>query len=261
MIQKCLDKWTKKRESKGTLFAAGKEASRPLISARKFPKLIAQIWKRFHNDIMPAGHGADKTTQLPDCLSFDFSDESDWFKPNNGHIDTFARSRVILDIWQMGKDPSNILSWIEYIITSNHSRSYADPSSNRKFSAVKKRELQNALYYLTGFRCSASTLWTLLTRELGYRLRQCQKFRQVGEAHPLKDVIYRHIRNRLARLDPSTTLCLSIDTKAALQLGLNKHDNGVLLCSPDGKVFKVADHDFPFDLSDIYQACLHPSRI
>ena len=37
-----------------------------------------------------------------------------------------------------------------------------------------------------------------------------------------------------------------------MQLGLNKHDNGVLLCSPDGKVFKVADHDFPFDLSDIY---------
>lgn len=175
----------------------------------------------------------------------------EWFAPD-ASLSPEARCKLVLKLWEQGKDPRKIETWIDYIISDEYNRNYGDPSDRMKCCRITRTELQTAFHCLTGMPCSTETLWTILTKDMGYTGRQCAKLDQVGKASEHRDEQYRHIKEKQEKADPNHTLVISVDTKAFLLLGRLKHDSGKIMCRKDGRVYRVFDHDFALKLRQIY---------
>lgn len=173
-----------------------------------------------------------------------------WFTDDR-ILSTERQLEVILKLWNEGKDPTDLATWLEYIIGIDYDRNYGSAWDKRKCIRITRQELKNAVRYFTGFECSDTTLCTILHDVMGYSLKEMAKLDQIGKAHELRDKQYQYIQSIRQNADPRKTLILSIDTKAFIVLGRLKHDNGRLLCCPGG-LFRVFDHDFGFKMKDIY---------
>ena len=175
-----------------------------------------------------------------------------------------ARCKLILKLWRDGKNPRKIETWINYIISDEYDRNYGDPSDRVKCCRITRAQLMTSFHCLTGMTCSDETLWTILTKDMGYTGRQCGKLDQVGKGSKHRDEQFRHIQKKRDQADPRCTLVISIDVKAFLLLGRLKHDNGRIMCRKDGRVYRVLDHDFALKLRQIYPhgtLLVDPSRL
>ena len=168
-------------------------------------------------------------------------------------ISPSERRAIILELWKRGMDPTSVKAWLQYITEHNSKDVFADPMGNVSCCKLTPEELSNSFRYLTGCKFSGRALWDYLTKRMGYTRHQCVKEEQIGEAHPQRDEQYRFIDSQKAMaISNGKKWIISIDTKAVVKLGRFKHDNGLLLCSPDGRVYRVKDHDFVFTWQDLY---------
>lgn len=72
---------------------------------------------------------------------------------------------------------------------------YGDPMTTRKWINGTVKSVAIEVEELTGKRYSHASIKRLIRRN-GYSLQQNQKFEQVGEKHPLRDVQFRHIQEQ-----------------------------------------------------------------
>ena len=168
-------------------------------------------------------------------------------------ISPSERRKIILELWKRGMDPTSVKAWLQYITERSSKDTFADPMGNVSCFKMTPDELSNSFRYLTGYKFSGRALWDYLVEHMGYTRHQCVKEEQIGKAHPQRDIQYRYVDSlKEMAISNDKILLLSGDTKAVVKLGRFKHDNGLLLCSPDGKVFRVYDHDFVFTWLDLY---------
>ena len=240
-LQKWLDRY------KSVSYSAAKVISKSILGKRTEDH-FNRIWIYYDNVSKNAAQENSEQQFIPIELE---DEQSNWYVLGN-RLSVAGRLRLIRVFWDEGKDPTDIRVWINYIIGEETERTYGSPTDNRKCCRITKDELRNAIAFLTGIEFSANSLWKILTKDMGYSGRQCAKMDQIGKQHPLRHEQYEHIAQKRRNVDPKKQLVISIDTKAFVLLGRLKHDNGVLMCSPDGKVYRVADHDFGFYMNQIY---------
>lgn len=248
IMHKCLYKWDK---ASGTPFAKAKAATSILLSANKFPKLVESIWKKYDYDTADPDVGGYSCLAYCDFASVDLEDRTNWFVRHSVPLNPTGRRSIILELYKAGKDPTDIISWLDYIVFSEHCRTITDPSSMKIYSYVRSRHLKNAFFYLTGYKCSRSILWKLLTKEMNVKLRK-PKETLSAEDHPLKNLQYRISRARRLCSSPETDIDIYIDTKATIQLGWTKHDDGFLLAYSLDGTCALLDHSFPSIVRTFY---------
>ena len=177
--------------------------------------------------------------------------ESDPFS-SEGQISMKELCSYMLKFWNEGKVPTDIKTWLEFIINVDFARLYGDPTKEKACCRITGKELSNALRYYTGIVFSGETLRNILVRQMGYAGRQSRKLDQVGEPSPYRDAQFKNIKETLDAINPETDIIFSVDTKAFIILGRMKRDNMVLMCTPGGAVYRVKDHDYAFLMREIY---------
>ena len=167
-------------------------------------------------------------------------------------ISPSERRKIIIELWKSGMDPTSIKAWLQYITERNSKDIFGDPMGNVSCCKLTPEELSNSFRFLTGCKFSGRALWDYLIKRMGFTRHQCVKEEQIGEAHPQKDEQYTNIDSlKSEAFSNGRVLLLSADTKSMVKIGRFKHDNGLLLCSPDGKVYRVHDHDFVFTWEEL----------
>lgn len=247
IFEKWLSKWEKKDNEYKPSVSISRQVSNSVLSSRH-TNLFKKIWDFYERSSHEDTSWADNS-QTPTAYVLIES------HPNETFINYTApeqRAALALKLWNEGKDPLDITAWIDLIIGTEYKKHYCEPDGETKCCRITKLELKEAFFLLTGLEYSETTLWRILTSDMGYSGRQCAKLDQIGERDPHADEQYNYIQQQMKAVDKKTTLVLSIDTKAFIVLGRLKHDNGVLMCSSNGKVFKVYDHDFPMFMNEIY---------
>ena len=200
----------------------------------------------------------DTLSNYIECSNSD--DMADWFS-QTASLAPDKRAGLIRKLWDEGKDPTDIKVWIDYILGKEYARNYGDPSEDHRCCKITRRELKNAFHYLSGIEKSDTTLWYIVTKQMGYTNRQCAKLDQIGGSHPLRETQYNFIQSQIEAAELGKTLVLSIDTKAFIVLGRLKHDNGRLLCSQGKGVYRVFDHDYYAESSIIPKKCFGSQTI
>jgi hypothetical protein len=56
----------------------------------------------------------------------------------------------MLKFWNEGKVPTDIKTWLEFIINVDFARLYGDPTKEKACCRITGKELSNALRYYTG---------------------------------------------------------------------------------------------------------------
>ena len=239
---------------KAVLCSAARKVSKSILCQTK-KNHLEKAWKLFNLSIRRTNGDEDARNDPGRMMIYkeaESVEEVAHMFEKGFRLSSARKLELIRKFWDEGKDPTDIRVWLQYIIDTEYERNYGDASSTHKCCRITRNELSIAISFLSGFTCSPNTAFDIVTKQMGYSLRQCAKLDQVGAAHPLRNRQYMHIQDMLKNADRNTTLILSIDSKAFIVLGKLKHDNGVLLSSPDGKVYRVFDHDFPFTMSQIY---------
>ena len=247
MFDKWLSKWEKTGDGYKASFSVSKQVSTSVLAPRH-KETIHKILLSYEKNAQVDSSWNSSSTICNDYVQI----ENGLDKSAIDYLAPEKRAAVVLKLWNEGKDPLDIKAWIELIICAECRNNYGEPDGSTKCCRITKLELKSAFHLLTGMEYSETTLWSILTKNMGYSGRQCAKIDQIGEKDPHADEQYRYIQQQINAVDKRKTLCISIDTKAFIVLGRLKHDNGVLMCSPDGKVFKVYDHDFPLFMREIY---------
>ena len=255
-LQQITDRWLEKTKKNGeysTTFTDMQKVAKSILSDR-YKRALAQMQSGFNNVANRAG--AKDSFPGED----DFSE--DWFT-SDGLLPHHKRLELIRRLWAEGKDPTSITTWVEYIVMAEFRRTYCDPTGDGYCCRITQDELANAFRYLTGLSYSGRALSDILHKELGFSRHQFVKLDQIGAPNPYRDQQYKYTHARMEEVDNEKVLTVSIDTKAFVLLGRLKHDNGVLLCSPN-YVYKVYDHDFALKLKEIYPNgtdLVDPSRL
>ena len=167
-----------------------------------------------------------------------------------GHSSPAEYLKNVGYLMAIGKNPSDAVSWIEFIIETTCDN-YGDPTSKARYCHIDQKQLENAFRYLTGVEACGKTLWNILSKKMGYTPHPLAKLEQVGKPSPQKEQQLKHIVFKLrSALRSGKILVLSIDTKAAVTLGRVRNDNGVVMCAP-GTVYPVDMHNFPFKLAEV----------
>ena len=246
-FEKWLSKWEKTDNGYKPSFSVSKQVSNSILAPRHMD-MIQAIWKMYERTVRTDTSWSNNSGISDDYVQI----ENPLDKTVVDYLAPEQRAAIALKLWNEGKDPLDITAWIEFIICAECRDHYAEPDGATKCCRITKLELKEAFYLLTGLKYSETTLWGILTGVMGYSGRQCAKLDQIGEKDPQTDEQYQYIKQQMSAVDEKTTLILSIDTKSFVVLGKLKHDNGTLMCSPDGKVFRVYDHDFPMFMHEIY---------
>jgi len=262
-FQDILDTWigkTNKTTGRNPLsFSQATILSKTIISKAK--KLLPKIWRYYESTAMSETREKHLLIQYADLTE---NNEVAAYFQGGYRLSLWERHEMILKFWDEGKDPLDITTWIDYIVTTDCNDNFGGPEGNGKFFKRTRKELRHAVIFLTGIEYSTTTLWNVLTKIMGYTGHQCVKMDQLGKKHELRHAQFDYIVEQVKNIDLNTTLILSIDTKAFVVLGRLKHDNGILMCSPDGKIYHVYDHDFPMLMKDIYPNgtnLVDPSRL
>lgn len=241
-----LGKWEKTESGYVVKYGPVPSCATSVVSQRTANEL-KKIWREHDSAIKRALHTEDDKDPY---VSADTFGQSRRWAEGDSVLSTEGRIRLIHRLWEEGKDPTDIVTWIDYILQTEGER-YGSACDQQMCASITIADLQKVLRYFTGFECSEGTLRTILFRKMKYSRKQNAKLKQVGKPHPLRDKQYQHIRRRRKSVDRRRTLAISIDTKAAVHLGRLKHDNGTMLCYPGG-VYIVLDHDYPLTMRDIY---------
>ena len=129
----------------------------------------------------------DTVSNYIECSNSD--DMADWFS-QTASLAPDKRAGLIRKLWDEGKDPTDIKVWIDYILGKEYARNYGDPSEQHHCCKITRSELKNAFRYLSGIEKSDTTLWNIVTKQMGYSNRQCAKLDQIGGSHPLRKTQY-----------------------------------------------------------------------
>ena len=247
MAQNWLNKWIATDDGYIASFSTARLVSESIIKP-KHRKNVEKIWSRYDIETNSDSSNADH------FITVDALDEvGTWFQ-SNARLNPARRAGLIRKFVTQGKDPTDIKVWLDYIVCEESSRTYGDPTSKTKCCSVTKAELANAFAFLTGIVYSPNALWNILKVEMHYSGHQCAKLDQIGTPNPYRFEQYDHITKRRNAVDMKKTLVLSVDTKAFILLGRLKHDHGLLMCSNDGNVYRVHDHDYGFLVKEIYSS-------
>ena len=253
-LDKKLSKWLKAwgedtaKQKYDHVFKAARRVSGLVDSAKKgLDKSFAafenqrQDWERAENN----RNGFIAYVQSDDC--------GDWFR-GGFHLSPERRVALARKLWDEGKEPTDLTVWVDYIIAKEYARNYGDPSDKYHCCKITKAELRNALETLTGISFSETAVWNIVSKKMGCTSRQCAKLDQIGESHPLRNQQFEHIKSMVEAAKGSKDWAvLSIDTKASLQLGRMKHDNGLVLCRQEkDALYLVYDHDYGLFMFNVY---------
>ena len=158
---------------------------------------------------------------------------------------------IIRKLRSNGKNPMDLRTWLEYLMTMEGVKVYSDPSHDYKYCSITGRQLQNGIRYYTGLEFSALSLANFMYDKMGYSRVQNCKVEQVGTPHPQGVAQRENIKKRLEEVDRETTLILSIDTKAKIVLGRFKHDS-VRVMALRGHMPSMKDHDYVEKMYQVY---------
>lgn len=125
---------------------------------------------------------------------------------------------------------------------------YGDSMTTRKWINGTVKSVAIEVEELTGKRYSHASIKRLIRRN-GYSLQQNQKFEQVGEKHPLRDVQFRHIQEQQSEFLKAGDPVISIDTKAKEKIGDFIRSGREYRKIHDPR--RVLDHDFAFTLRQV----------
>jgi hypothetical protein len=212
---------------------------------KPFARVYESAWKKYNNDIQ-------KEDMDDTFISVDSFTEAEAVYRSGGRLSHSARRALVCKFWYEGKNPLDPAVWIDYIVEME-GKDYGSPEDGVRCCRITQKQLQGLFQFLTGVEASATALWDIFKKKMGYTSRQCLKLDQVGKPHPEGEKQKNYIESILKQYDLKKTLVLSVDVKAFIILGRLKHDNGVLMCSADGHIYHVYDHDFAFTLREIYK--------
>ena len=205
---------------------------------KPFARVYESAWKKYNNDIQ-------KEDMDDTFISVDSFTEAEAVYRSGGRLSHSARRALVCKFWYEGKNPLDPAVWIDYIVEME-GKDYGSPEDGVRCCRITQKQLQGLFQFLTGVEASATALWDIFKKKMGYTSRQCLKLDQVGKPHPEGEKQKNYIESILKQYDLKKTLVLSVDVKAFVILGRLKHDNGVLMCSADGHIYHVYDHDFAF---------------
>ncbi len=174
-IRKHLDSWERDGEDYLVSYSKAREVSCAMIRPRYKKRLQEALRERNALQTME-----DATKAVNSLVPMEDHDEVEAWLEEGASITPEERQELILQFFNMKKDPTDPATWIEYIIMKDNDRTYGAPDTGNLYCSFTGKQLQKIFTCLTGVSLSVTCIRNILTRTMGYTRRQNEKLDQIG---------------------------------------------------------------------------------